>query len=440
MQVRANNAETDHTDQATDNDSPWSDTGSAITTAGGVTRSVPENSGAGTNVGAAVTASNTTYTYSHSLSGTDASKFEIGSSTGQITVKTGTTLDYESGTTSYSVIVTVTAAAKSQGANAQSLDPNAPGSYTVPVTINVTDVLEPPAAPTVTASANSTTPTSKIDASWTPPSMTGKPAIDGYDVRYKKSDDSTWTMHKFSGVVTATRGSDGTTASVSWTEYDGSDFDYYRVIVCTADNFSTTGPTCSSAAFTGSAINSSGTTTQAVTGLTAATGYGVILQLWFDDSTNQKLYVQMAANSERYHRPGNADLQLHQREHRQPHRRQELRRAGPRPQRRGHRPLVGHGQRHHPGRPQQSQRPRRRNPQRGRKLRRRNQRGRGGNGHQQHQQLHAHPRVERNGRRQVRDCQRHRADYREVGNQPGLRIGNHLVQRHRDGQGRRGRR
>ena len=126
--------------------------------------------------------------------------------------------------------------------------------------------------------------------------MTGKPAIDGYDVRYKKSDDSTWTMHKFSGVVTATRGSDGTTASVSWTEYDGDDFDYYRVIACTADNFSTTGPTCSSAAFTGSAISTSSTTTQAVTGLTAATGYGVILQLWFDDGTNQKLYVQMAAN------------------------------------------------------------------------------------------------------------------------------------------------
>ena len=43
--------------------------------------------------------------------------------------------------------MTVTAAAKSQGANAQSftLDPNAPGDYIVPVTINVTDVAEPPA-------------------------------------------------------------------------------------------------------------------------------------------------------------------------------------------------------------------------------------------------------------------------------------------------------
>ena len=39
----------------------------------------------------------------------------------------------------------MTAAAKSQGANAQSVDPNAPGDYIVPVTINVTDVNEPPA-------------------------------------------------------------------------------------------------------------------------------------------------------------------------------------------------------------------------------------------------------------------------------------------------------
>ena len=111
-----------------------------------MTRSVAENSASGTNVGAAVTAvsTNTTYTYTHALSGTDASKFEIGSTTGQITVKSGTSLDYET-KTSYSVTVTVTAAAKSQGANAQSIDPNAPGSYVIPVTINVTDVNEPPA-------------------------------------------------------------------------------------------------------------------------------------------------------------------------------------------------------------------------------------------------------------------------------------------------------
>ena len=94
----------------------WSDSGSAITEAGGVTRSVAENSASGTNVGAAVTAksTNTTYTYTHALSGTDASKFEIGSTTGQITVKSGTSLDYET-KTAYSVTVTVTAAAKNAG-------------------------------------------------------------------------------------------------------------------------------------------------------------------------------------------------------------------------------------------------------------------------------------------------------------------------------------
>ena len=55
---------------------------------------------------------------------------------------------------------------------------------TAAVTINVTDVNEPPsalAAPTV--SANSTTPTTKLDVSWTAPTMTGKPAISDYDVQ-----------------------------------------------------------------------------------------------------------------------------------------------------------------------------------------------------------------------------------------------------------------
>ena len=139
VQVRAVNAE---------GNGAWSASGSAITSANAVTRSIAENSAAGTNVGAAVTAksTNTTYTYTHALSGMDAGKFEIGSSTGQITVKSGTALDYEV-KTSYSVIVTVTAAAKTQGASAQSVDPNAPGDYVIPVTINITDVASRPPFP-----------------------------------------------------------------------------------------------------------------------------------------------------------------------------------------------------------------------------------------------------------------------------------------------------
>ncbi len=190
VQVRAVNDE---------GDGAWSASGTAITKAGGVTRSIDENSAAGSSVGAAVTAksTNTTYDYTHAMSGTDAAKFSIASATGQITVGTGTTLDYESGTTSYSVVVTVTAAAKSQGANAQSLDPNAPGDYVVPVTINVNDVNEPPPAPGApTVGQNTATPKTKLDVSWTAlttTQMAGKPAVSDYDVQYRKKGETDWT-------------------------------------------------------------------------------------------------------------------------------------------------------------------------------------------------------------------------------------------------------
>ena len=191
----------------------WSATASAITQVaadGAVTRDIAENSAADANVGSPVTATSNTnnYTLTHELSGTDAGKFEIASSTGQITVKSGTGLDYESGATSYSVIVTVKAAAA--GANAQSLtlDPNAPGDYVVPVTINVTDVNEPPVkmnAPSATQ--NTATPKTQLDVSWTAlttAQMAGKPAVSDYDVQYKKKSDSTWTSPSFTGTGTST--------------------------------------------------------------------------------------------------------------------------------------------------------------------------------------------------------------------------------------------
>ena len=118
----------------------WSDSGTAITTANGVSRSVKENSAAGTAIGAPVTATTTGYTYSHALSGTDAASFDIDSATGQLKVKAA--LDYET-KNSYSVVVTVTAA--SAGVSAASIDPNAPGDYVVPLTITVIDVNDVPA-------------------------------------------------------------------------------------------------------------------------------------------------------------------------------------------------------------------------------------------------------------------------------------------------------
>ena len=140
------------------------------------TRSIAENSAAGTNVGAAVTATDpylTTDTLYYTLTGTDGSKFNIGSNTGQITVKTGNIPDYEA-KTSYSVTVNVSDKKASDGTADTVIDD------TTAVTINVTDVSEPPAAPAApSVSANTTTPTTKLDVSWTAPTMTGKPAIYG---------------------------------------------------------------------------------------------------------------------------------------------------------------------------------------------------------------------------------------------------------------------
>ncbi len=164
------------------------------------TRSVAENSAAGSSIGAAVVAGadpeGDALTYS--LTGTDASKFNIGATTGQITVKTGNIPNYEA-KTSYSVTVNVTDKKAADGTANTVIDD------TIAVTINVTDVNEPPAAPAApTVSTNSTTPTTKIDVSWTLPSMTGKPALSDYDVRYRQVGASTWSSHTFTGTGTST--------------------------------------------------------------------------------------------------------------------------------------------------------------------------------------------------------------------------------------------
>ena len=104
------------------------------------TRSVAENSPQGTNVGTAVSATDAD-SLIYRLSGTSAASFVIGASSGQITVGTGTTLDYES-KNSYEVEVTAT--------------------DTITVTITVTNVDEPgvvilsPAQPQVSTELTAT--------------------------------------------------------------------------------------------------------------------------------------------------------------------------------------------------------------------------------------------------------------------------------------------
>ena len=101
------------------------------------TRSVPENSAAGTNVDLAVAAtdSDTDDTLAYSLSGTDAASFSINSSTGQLQTKAGVTYDYET-RNSYSVTVNVGDGKDAAGEADTAIDDS------IDVAITLTDVAE----------------------------------------------------------------------------------------------------------------------------------------------------------------------------------------------------------------------------------------------------------------------------------------------------------
>ena len=115
---------------------------------------------------------------SYSLEGTDAARFGILPTDGQLQTKAGGNYDYEA-KSSYAVTVKV--------------EDGSGGSATIAVTLNVTDRDEPPIAPdapTVAATSGSAT---SLDVRWTAPSNTGRPVVTSYDLQYKKTIDSTWT-------------------------------------------------------------------------------------------------------------------------------------------------------------------------------------------------------------------------------------------------------
>jgi len=117
------------------------------------TREVAENSAAGTNVGSPITATDPDAgdTLTYSLSGTDAASFAIGSSTGQITTKTGVTYDYEA-KASYSLTV---AASDGNG-----------GTASIAVTVNLTDVAEATPVTACTTSVGTLAATALYAGAW----------------------------------------------------------------------------------------------------------------------------------------------------------------------------------------------------------------------------------------------------------------------------------
>ena len=171
---------------------PWSLVGTGSTNKEGnspptfgvnaaITRNVFENTSAGEDIGAPVTANDadaTTLTYR--LEGPDAALFSFVTSSGQIRTKSplnhenvecGYDSTAQTPTCTYRVTVTV-----SDGVG---------GSDATPVNIMVGDRHEPvlaPARPTVRGAEKSST---SLDVSWRAPANTGPP-ITGYEVRYRE--------------------------------------------------------------------------------------------------------------------------------------------------------------------------------------------------------------------------------------------------------------
>ena len=163
------------------------------------TREVPENTPPGVNIGDPVSATDADETgddaiefgntLTYSLGGTDADKFDIDASTGQLITKAPLDAEVDGG--SYSVTVTV-----DDGETRTAAAPCT--TCEVTVTVTVTPVTEPPLAPhpptVVSGPDTDGTPdnesTTSLRVVWHPPENAGRPAITGYAVVYKKSTET----------------------------------------------------------------------------------------------------------------------------------------------------------------------------------------------------------------------------------------------------------
>ena len=163
----------------------------AFTATPPVTRDLAENTAAGENVGAPVAASDddTGDALTYSLGGTDAASFEIVTTSGQIQTKAEVSYDHET-KSSYSVDVRVT---------------DGLATATIAVTITVTDVAEPPAAPAAPAVLPTAGTTDSLDVSWTAPDNTG-PAITDYDVEYRAVGGAITDLNHTGTALSATIG------------------------------------------------------------------------------------------------------------------------------------------------------------------------------------------------------------------------------------------
>ena len=146
-----------------------------------------ENSSPGTQVGAAVAATDADGdTLYYSLSGADAGSFEVGGQTGQITVKNGSGLDHET-KPSYAVTVGASDRLDDRG------DADTVVDATVAVTVNVADVAEPPGkVGGVGVSAAAAAGHARLSVSWNAPANRG-PALRPYALQHRRKGTAGWT-------------------------------------------------------------------------------------------------------------------------------------------------------------------------------------------------------------------------------------------------------
>ena len=138
------------------------------------------------NIGSPVTATDPDGDpITHSLSGVDANSFQIGETSGQLSVDASTTLDFET-QTYYSFQVDSTA----NGLVASRL-----------VNVSVSNVDEPPARIPAPQISDVTGTTATV--SWTEPVNLGPP-INNYDVRFRQLTQG-WMTHNFTGTNTRTK-------------------------------------------------------------------------------------------------------------------------------------------------------------------------------------------------------------------------------------------
>ena len=147
-------------------------------------RSVDENSAAGVAVGAPVTATDADGDrLSYALSGAGATAFRIDAASGQLRTVSGVDYDHEA---AGRYPLTVTA------------DDSRGGVAHASVTIHVNDLDEPPPSPAAPTVAPTVGESDSLEVSWIAPDARGRPALSGYELRYRAGSGA-WAGRNHAG-------------------------------------------------------------------------------------------------------------------------------------------------------------------------------------------------------------------------------------------------